>query len=102
MSDYLQAQVLSRMSEHTREFLRVISVSDPIAVPLASQLSGRADAGRILNDLEHQTVTRHRGGRTARHLPDRRARAQPPPRGAQPEQRGERGRLSATRGALVG
>jgi len=55
MSDYLQAQVLSRMSEHTREFLRVISVSDPIAVPLASQLSGRADAGRILNNLEHET-----------------------------------------------
>jgi LuxR family maltose regulon positive regulatory protein len=55
MSHYLQAQVLSRLSEHTREFLRVISVSDPIAVPLASKLSGRADAGRILSDLEHQT-----------------------------------------------
>jgi LuxR family maltose regulon positive regulatory protein len=55
MSHYLQDQVLSGMSEHTREFLRVISVSDPIAVPLASELSGRADAGRILNDLEHQT-----------------------------------------------
>jgi LuxR family maltose regulon positive regulatory protein len=55
MSRYLQDEVLPGMSEHTREFLRVISVSDPIAVPLASVLSGRADAGRILNDLEHQT-----------------------------------------------
>ena len=55
MAHYLQHQVLSRMPEPTREFLRVISVSDPIAVPLAAELSGRADAGRILNDLEHQT-----------------------------------------------
>jgi LuxR family transcriptional regulator, maltose regulon positive regulatory protein len=55
MSHYLQDQVLSGMSERTREFLRVISVSDPIAVPLASELSGRTDAGRILNNLEQRT-----------------------------------------------
>ena len=47
MSDYLQAQVLSQLSEHTREFLRVISAQRPDpAVSLASQLSGRADTGR--------------------------------------------------------
>ena len=67
MAHYLRDQVLSQIPETTREFLRVISVSDPIAVPLASALSGREDAGRILNSLEHQTslVTAEGGQPTA-------------------------------------
>jgi LuxR family maltose regulon positive regulatory protein len=55
MAHYLQNQVISRIPETTREFLRVISVSNPVTVPLAAMLSGREDAGTILNGLEQQT-----------------------------------------------
>ncbi len=55
VADYLVGEVLSRLPEDTLEFLRVISVSDPIPSTLAAELSGREDAGSLLDGLEHTT-----------------------------------------------
>ena len=44
------------------------SICDPVPIGLAAQLSGREDAGSVLDRLEHQTslVTRDAAGRAAR------------------------------------
>ena len=46
---------LSALPEDPREFLRVISISDPVPSGLAAELSGREEAGSLLDRLEHQT-----------------------------------------------
>jgi LuxR family maltose regulon positive regulatory protein len=55
VADYLTGEILSRLPEDTREFLRVISISDPVPSGLAAQLSGREEAGSLLDRLAHQT-----------------------------------------------
>ena len=55
VADYLVGEVLSALPDDVREFLRVISISDPVPSGLAAQLSGREDAGSLLDRLAHQT-----------------------------------------------
>jgi LuxR family transcriptional regulator, maltose regulon positive regulatory protein len=55
IADYLVGEVLSTLPEDVREFLRVISISDPVPSELAAELSGREEAGSLLDGLERQT-----------------------------------------------
>ena len=55
VADYLAGEVLSALPEDIQEFLRVISISDPVPSRLAAQLSGREDAGSLLDRLAHHT-----------------------------------------------
>jgi LuxR family maltose regulon positive regulatory protein len=55
VADYLVGEVLYGLPEDVQEFLRVISISDPVPTELAAELSGRQDAGRLLDRLERQT-----------------------------------------------
>jgi LuxR family maltose regulon positive regulatory protein len=55
VADYLVGEVLSGLPEDVQEFLRVISICDPVPTGLAAQLSGREDAASLLDRLEHQT-----------------------------------------------
>lgn len=55
VADYLTGEILSALPEDTREFLRVISVSDPVPARLAAMLTGREDAGSLLDHLAHHT-----------------------------------------------
>ena len=55
VADYLTAEVLNRLNPDTVAFLRAISIVDPISADLAAELSGRDDAGALLDSLEHDT-----------------------------------------------
>jgi hypothetical protein len=55
VADYLVGEILSRLPPDTVEFLRVISIDDPVPATLAAALSGRQDAGRLLDCLDHET-----------------------------------------------
>jgi LuxR family transcriptional regulator, maltose regulon positive regulatory protein len=55
VADYLVGEVLAGLPEDVQEFLRTISISEPIPSGLAAELSGREDAGSVLDTLEHQT-----------------------------------------------
>ncbi len=57
---YLIDEVLSRLPMEMSEFLRTISVSEQITAELAGRLSGRADAGALLDAIAELTslVTR--------------------------------------------
>ena len=56
IADYLVGEVLAGLATDVQEFLRVISVSEPIPAGLAAELSGRQDAGSVLDSLEHETA----------------------------------------------
>ncbi|GAB2984234.1 LuxR C-terminal-related transcriptional regulator [Amycolatopsis acidiphila] len=55
MADYLLDEVLSRLPPDLLEFLRAISVCDEVSAGLARTLSGRGDAGVLLDTLERAT-----------------------------------------------
>jgi LuxR family maltose regulon positive regulatory protein len=55
IADYLTGEVLSQLRPATLEFLRAISIADPISSKLAEELSGCDDAGALLDSLEHDT-----------------------------------------------
>ncbi|HJQ47500.1 MAG TPA: LuxR C-terminal-related transcriptional regulator [Amycolatopsis sp.] len=55
MADYLLDEVLSRLPPDLLDFLRAISVSEEVSPGLARTLSGRADAGIMLDTLERAT-----------------------------------------------
>lgn len=55
VADYLGGEILSGLPEDVREFLRVISISNPVPAALAAELSGRHDAGCVLDELERRT-----------------------------------------------
>ena len=55
VADYLVGEILSRLPDDIQEFLRVISISDPVPSGLAAELSGREEAGSLLDGLERQT-----------------------------------------------
>jgi LuxR family maltose regulon positive regulatory protein len=55
VADYLVGEVLAGLPEDVQEFLRTISISEPIPSGLAAELTGRDDAGSVLDTLEHQT-----------------------------------------------
>lgn len=54
VADYLVGEVLARFPGETREFLRTISVCDEVTPVLAEMLSGRDDAGAVLDTLERE------------------------------------------------
>ncbi|PXY26211.1 hypothetical protein BAY59_20425 [Prauserella coralliicola] len=51
VADYLGDEVLGRLTDDVREFLSAISVCETVTPPLAGVLSGRADAGVLLDEL---------------------------------------------------
>ena len=55
VADYLTGEVLSALPDDIQEFLRVISISDPVPSGLAAKLTGREDAGSLLDHLAHHT-----------------------------------------------
>ena len=55
VADYLVGEILSGLAADEQEFLRVISVSDPVPTGLAAALSAREDAGSMLDRLERRT-----------------------------------------------
>jgi LuxR family maltose regulon positive regulatory protein len=52
VADYLVGEVLARQEEPVRQFLLTTSVSERITADLARELSGREDAGAVLDQLE--------------------------------------------------
>lgn len=54
LADYLVGEVLAGLSADAREFLRAVSVCDEVTPALAEALSGRDDAGRLLDTLAWQ------------------------------------------------
>ena len=55
VADYIVGEILTGLPDDVRQFLRSISISDPIPTGLAVELSGRDDAGHLLDELEHRT-----------------------------------------------
>ena len=55
VADYLTGEVLNHLEPDMLAFLRAISIVDPISAELAAELSGRDDAGALLDALEHDT-----------------------------------------------
>ncbi|ALE75384.1 hypothetical protein AD006_04470 [Pseudonocardia sp. EC080610-09] len=55
VGDYLVGEILSGLPDDVREFLRVISICNPVPTGLAAELSGLDDAGSVLDRLEHRT-----------------------------------------------
>ena len=54
-SDYLIGEILSQFAPDVRDLLHAVSICDQIPADLASALSGRPDAGEVLDALEHDT-----------------------------------------------
>ncbi|HEY2222556.1 helix-turn-helix transcriptional regulator [Actinomycetospora sp.] len=55
IAEYLEEEVLGSLSAADRSFLLDVSVCDAVAPSLAAQLSGRSEAGRVLERLVHET-----------------------------------------------
>lgn len=55
IADYLVSEVLDQLAPEQREFLLTTSVVDDITLPFAVFLTGRDDAGEILDQLEYRT-----------------------------------------------
>ncbi|GAY10034.1 LuxR C-terminal-related transcriptional regulator [Pseudonocardia sp. N23] len=55
VADYLIGEILSGLPSDIRGFLRVISISDPVPVGLAAELTARDEAGSVLHGLERRT-----------------------------------------------
>ncbi|WP_208091995.1 helix-turn-helix transcriptional regulator [Candidatus Blastococcus massiliensis] len=55
VSEYLVDEILARLPVEAVDLLRAVSVCDPVTATLAATLSGRPDAGEVLDSLEHDT-----------------------------------------------
>jgi LuxR family maltose regulon positive regulatory protein len=55
VAEYLTVEILDLMSVPTQDFLRMVSVCSPLPAAVAVELSGRADAERLLDVLCHET-----------------------------------------------
>jgi LuxR family transcriptional regulator, maltose regulon positive regulatory protein len=64
VADYLVSEVLAGLAEDRRRFLLRTSVCTLLRVDLARELSGRDDAGALLDELERDHVMTRRQGRT--------------------------------------
>lgn len=62
VADYLVSEVLSHESHETRELLLAVAVPERLSVELADELSGRTDAGAVLEHLAHDNVFVYREG----------------------------------------
>jgi LuxR family transcriptional regulator, maltose regulon positive regulatory protein len=63
VANYLVEEIISRLPADIQQFLRLISISDPVPCSLAAELTGRQDAGSVLDGLEHQTSLVSASGR---------------------------------------
>ncbi|KAA9163687.1 helix-turn-helix transcriptional regulator [Amycolatopsis acidicola] len=54
IADFLAGEVLSQLPGRTRRLLRLLSVCENVTPELASTLSGEADAGAVLAELERE------------------------------------------------
>jgi LuxR family transcriptional regulator, maltose regulon positive regulatory protein len=64
VADYLVSEVLAGLAEDRRRFLFRTSICSLLRVDLARELSGRDDAGALLDELERDHVLTRRQGRT--------------------------------------
>ena len=80
VADYLVGEILSGLPQAAQEFLRVISICDPVPIGLAAALSEREEAGSVLDRLEHETSLVVDDGTGARGLPGPGAAAHVPAR----------------------
>jgi len=64
VADYLVTEVLAGLAEDRRRFLLRTSVCSLLRVDLTRELSGRDDAGVLLDELERDQVLTRRQGRT--------------------------------------
>jgi len=55
VAEYLTGEILDGLTPETRDFLRVVSVCSPLPAELATDLAGRPDAERVLDDLRQET-----------------------------------------------
>jgi LuxR family maltose regulon positive regulatory protein len=55
MSDYLVGEILARLPVAVLDLLHAVSVCDPLSATLAAALSGRPDAGEVLDSVERDT-----------------------------------------------
>ncbi|MET0862011.1 MAG: hypothetical protein ABW091_13400, partial [Microbacterium sp.] len=56
VADYLVNEVLGHLPQASRDFLLTTSATDTLTVPLVVELTGRADAGAVLEELEARTA----------------------------------------------
>jgi LuxR family maltose regulon positive regulatory protein len=56
VADYLTGEILDGLPPASQDFLRVVSVCSPLPAALAVDLSDRADADRVLDELLHDTA----------------------------------------------
>jgi LuxR family maltose regulon positive regulatory protein len=63
VADYLVAEVLSRLPDDLRDFLVITAVVEEVTVDLAAALTGRGDAGAVLDRLERGNALVTRLGR---------------------------------------
>lgn len=56
VSDYLADEIVAGLPEDVHDFLRLVSVSDPVPTGLAAELTGRDDAGSMLDRIAHRTA----------------------------------------------
>jgi LuxR family transcriptional regulator, maltose regulon positive regulatory protein len=56
VAEYLTGEILEGLTSDIQDFLRVVSVCSPLPVALAVELSARAHAGSLLDDLLHDTA----------------------------------------------
>ena len=56
VADYLTGEILDALPPDTQDLLRVVSVCSPLPAALAAELSARADAERLLDELRRDTA----------------------------------------------
>ena len=56
VADYLTGEILTRLKPDVQDFLRAVSLCSPLPAALAVELSARADAAQMLDDLRQQTA----------------------------------------------
>lgn len=62
VSDYLVGEVLSGLAPDVLDVLRAVSTCDRVSAELAAELSGRPEAGEVLDALERRTALVLSGG----------------------------------------
>jgi LuxR family maltose regulon positive regulatory protein len=60
VADYLVSEVLSQLPGGTTAFLLVTAIPDRLTAELAGELTGRADAGLVLDQLAHDNLLAYR------------------------------------------
>jgi LuxR family maltose regulon positive regulatory protein len=62
IADYLTGEILSGLADDAQDFLRAVSVCSVLPTALAVSLSGRPDAGHLLDEMGHETALVERAG----------------------------------------